>query len=124
MSREDEEQPLRRRSSDSRPPSAWQDPKTWVSILGVLLTLMITVCTFIWGQLATLNGNVQALNNSMIETRSKQGEKISTLEDKQRTTDAKLDKFITDQNAYNYDQVKMLTKITTQLGMRDQAKEK
>lgn len=99
------------------PAGVWQDPKTWVSILGVLLTIMITVSSFAWNQLTMLNANVQALNNSMIETRTKQAEQIKTLEEKQRATDQKLDTFINNQNAYNYDQGKMLTRIQTQINM-------
>ena len=96
-------------------PSAWQDPRTWVSILGLLLTLCVVVGGYISSQLSALNINVQALNNSMIETRTKQAEQIKTLEDRLH----KLEDAQRDQSAYNYDQGKMLTRIQERMNMKE-----
>lgn len=43
-----------RRNGDDRRTSTWQDPKLWVSILGLLLTLCIVIGTYIASQLNTL----------------------------------------------------------------------
>lgn len=75
----------RERDSSSAVPrtSAWQDPRTWVSILGLLLTISLFVLGMIASQLGSINTAVQAIRDSSIESRTKIGsleERMSKME--------------------------------------------
>lgn len=53
-------------------PSAWQDPRTWMTLCGLLLAFLGFIAT----QLAAINGGIQSLRESMAQ----KTEQIQTLQ--------------------------------------------
>lgn len=100
------------------PPSAWQDPRLWVSICGALLTIAIFISGLLLSRLSTLDTNIQVLTQTQIKTATQQTEEIKNLRDRLDETRAKLNTFETNQNAYNYNLNGSLTAIKTELQVR------
>jgi septal ring factor EnvC (AmiA/AmiB activator) len=121
-----------RRSGDDRresappvavkPPSAWADPRTWISICGILLTICLAIGGFIASKLSSIDSAMQHLLVSQTETTTRQTEQINQLREKQAEFQGKLDKTIADQTAYNYDLMKQLTAIKTEMSIRNGGK--
>lgn len=134
---EDQGQHPRRRSSDrERPdyddtqrvypptpaaPGAWQDPKTWMTLFGLLLTicgLLLTVtiwtATRMLEEIKGVNASIAALDRSASNSFTLQGRDIKYLTDDQARTWA----FLRDQNAYNFNMNKAMTEMVTTMRMR------
>lgn len=103
-----------RRESD-KPPSAWQNPGLWVSILSLLLTICIIIGGFVSKQLSDLHSDMTSLTISTTRTNTQQAEEIKTLQLQMAEEKAERKKEHEDQNAYNYDLNGKLIKITTKL---------
>jgi len=103
-------------------PSPWSDPRLWVSITGVLLTICLTIGGFIASKLSSIDSAMQHLLVSQTETTTRQTEQIATLQRQQAEQKAQSDKDRADQTAYNYDLMKQLTQIKTAMSIHDGGK--
>jgi len=102
-----------RRETD-KPPGVWQDPKTWMTAFGLLLTLTLWISTRVLDEIKTINSNITTLNLTTAKTLTAQDSEIKHLTKQQDLESA----FIRDQNAYNNNVVKTLTEIVTTMKLR------
>lgn len=98
--------------------SALSDPRFWLSVLGFLWVLTSAVTTSIWSKLNSIDSTVQA---SSVQSAA-EGQKRVEMERRLSSLETRVATDERDQNAYNYDQGKMMTKIQTQIGMNKDGK--
>jgi hypothetical protein len=120
-----EEQQSDRRSGDDRraspqeqaakSPSAWSDPRTWVSICGILLTICMAIGGFLMAKLSSIEAAMQALLISTTVTTTQHNERISQLQADNAKLHAQIDKMMADQTAYNFDLSKQMTIVNERL---------
>lgn len=103
-----------RRERESAKPSAWSDPRTWMTLCGLLLSVCVIIGSFISKQLSDLHADLQKLNDTQIRTFTEQGKDIGYLKDFQKATRDDL----RDQNAYNLNMSRFGTEIVTILRQR------
>lgn len=103
------------------PPTAWQDPKTWMTLFGILLTicgLLLSVTIFIAGrmldQMTKMNANVSALTLTTSNGFVGYDKDIKYLNIKLAEQSA----FLRDQNAYNFNMNKVVTEMATTMRLR------
>jgi hypothetical protein len=93
----------------------WRDPRLYVSLLAVLLTLCIGVLGFIWAQLAAINATMQ----TMVVSNSRQGVEIETLKNDMR----EIKKEVSDQekreNDYHFNLSNRLKGVEVEIKMKD-----
>lgn len=120
-----EDQNPERRSGDDRrttlpeqpikPPSAWSDPRTWVSICGLLLTICVTIGGFLIAKLSSIEAAMQALLVNTTITTTKHDERIAQLQADSAKLHAQVDKMVADQTAYNFDLSRQMTIVNERL---------
>lgn len=101
--------------------SAFNDPRFWVSVTAVLLTLTLFVLTLIANQLTSINAKMETSNVA----NGRQDERVKVLEDENREQridikalqKANVDRAERDSD-YRYTIGKDLTEIKTRLGMK------
>lgn len=101
--------------------SAWADPKTWISILGLLLTILILVGGVIANQLRALNAAQSELNASVhhmeltqAQTNTHNADLIGQLVEAQARNDRKFE----NQDAYNFGVNKTITEVVTTMKLK------
>lgn len=95
-------------------PSAWQDPRTWVSILGILLTILVVIGTFISAQLSSIHADINTLTVAQTANTTRQAEQIREIQERQR----KQETDTINQTAYNLHMSEKLTEIRAILQTR------
>lgn len=96
--------------------SGWRDPRLYVGILSVLLTVFLWLANRVSSQLETISTSVQAI----AVANSKQTEQIATLQRAYDKLEARVTTDETTQNAYNNQQAVLLTQINTKLNMMNE----
>lgn len=101
--------------------SAWADPKTWIAIISVLLTILIYVGSVISRQLTDMNNNQKETNAHLQKMEVEQGktnthndDEIAHLKDGVQRLRTGMD----NQDAYNFGMNKAVTEMATTLRMR------
>lgn len=87
-----------RRESD-RQQSPWNDPRLWVAVCGIMLTIVLALLGFISSQLAQINASVKATNDAVLIVTTKQEADNKSIEDRVKKLE---DAVTTQQQAYNY----------------------
>lgn len=107
----DEERDERRSGTDRRSHSGWSDPKTWVSIVAVLLSIVIALSGYLAATLSTIKDNVQTI----VVSTAKQEEKMKAVEDRVK----KLEDFeSTQREAYNFNFTTRLAVVEAKTGVK------
>lgn len=101
-----------RRNEDK--PSAWTDPRFWVTILGLLLTVLIFVASLLLKQMDAIHAELKTLSDNQIRATTSQGSDIGNLKDYRTETQNNF----REQTAYNLGMSKSMTEITTTLKLR------
>lgn len=79
--------------------SPWNDPRTWVGICALMLTILSALLGFISTQLAQINASIKSTNDAVLIVTTKQTGDNKSLEDRV----AKLENAVTtQQQAYNF----------------------
>lgn len=120
----DDTQPVRyiERGEDRRsPPSTWQDPKTWMTLFGlmlsacaILLTATLWIASKMLEEIKTVNSNITNLTLSTSNSFTAQGINIDNLKREQAEQRA----YMRDQNAYNFNVNKAMTEMATTMRLR------
>lgn len=112
---------VRRRSSGRRSedkPSAWTDPRFWVTILGSILGLVLTSSLFLASlllkQMDAIHTDIKHISDTQIQVTTAQGGDIAHLNTYQTQTQNNF----REQTAYNLGMSKSMTEITTTLKLR------
>lgn len=115
-----ERQGYGRRETD-RPPSVWQDPKTWMALFGVLLTGCAILLTFtLWvatrmlDEIKGINSSIHRMELTTSNSFTAQGGEISQLIKQQNIEST----FMREQNAYNFNVNKAMTEVVTTLRLK------
>lgn len=100
--------------------SAWQDPRTWVSILGVMLMLLLTTLGYIVSVLTSINTSVQQTGTAVTIVTTKQEMDSKSFSDRI----VKLENAVTtQQQAYNYNMTTRLANVEAKLSVKSTPKE-
>lgn len=94
--------------------SAWADPKTWISILGLLLTILILVGSVIASQLRELNASMHHMEVTQAQTNTHNADLIGQLIEAQARNDRKFE----NQDAYNFGVNKAMTEMSTTMRLK------
>jgi len=108
-------------SSERAKPSAWSDPRTWMTLFGLMLTvcgLLLTATIWIASrmleEIKSVNNNIANLTLTTSNSFTSQGSDIRHLTEEQSQTRASL----RDQNAYNFNMHGAVVEMATTLKMR------
>lgn len=113
-----------RRESDHKP-SPWVDPRLWASVLGLFLTIVMGLLSYISSQLASVNADVKAMNAYVKAT----NDAVLVVTTKQAADDealrervAKLESAVaTQQQAYNFNFTTRLAVVESRAGIKPPA---
>src|SRR5688572_19740161 len=81
MDDERRSEPPGRRDSDA-PKSAWNDPRFWLSVLGIILTIVLTLLAYITNQLAAINAYQKSTNDAVLIVTTKQAADAKSIEER------------------------------------------
>ena len=95
-------------------PGAWQDPRTWMQLMSLLLAICALVGGFVAAQLSQIHGTLQTI----IEDKARKTEQVEQLQKQVEKLESKIIKVEGDQTAYNFNLKSDLVEIKTQLKMR------
>lgn len=108
-----------RRESDAKA-SAWNDPRFWLSVLGIILTIVLTLLAYITNQLAAINAYQKSTNDAVLIVTTKQAADNKSLEDRV----AKLENATTiQQSAYNFNFTTRLAVVEAKAGVKPKGEE-
>lgn len=100
--------------------SVWNDPRLWVSICGVLLTLVLFTVGFVAAQLSSIKDSVQSSRDAITVVTTRQATENEALRDRV----SKLENFMTiQQQAYNYNVTTRLAVVEAKNGIKPPSKE-
>lgn len=95
--------------------SAWQDPRTWVSVLGILLTIALAILGFIASQLASINQSVQSTRDAvLIVTTRQEADNKSLTERVQKLENA----MVAQEKGFNFNFTTRLAGVEAQLKVK------
>jgi hypothetical protein len=108
-----------RRESDSKP-SAWNDPRFWLSVLGIILTIVLTLLAYITNQLAAINAYQKSTNDAVLIVTTKQAADNKSIEERV----SKLENAVTtQQQAYNFNFTTRLAVVEAKAGVKPKGDE-
>lgn len=79
-------------------PSPWADPRLWISVMALLLTVALYLLTSIYTKLQSIDVAVQG----MVKTNAEQGVKVENLKDDMRDVKGRMSKVESDLKDYNF----------------------
>lgn len=94
--------------------SAWADPKTWISILGLLLTVLIFVGSVIASKLSDLSVTVHHMEIAQTQTNTHTADVLGQLVEEKARNDRRFE----NQDAYNFAVNKAMTEMATTMKLR------
>jgi len=103
-----------RRDSDAKT-TAWSDPRFWLSVLGVILTIVLTLLAYITNQLAAINAYQKSTNDAVLIVTTKQAADNKSMEERV----SKLENAMTAQlQAYNFNFTTRLAVVEAKAGVK------
>ena len=99
-------------------PGAWQDPRTWMQLMSLLLAICALVGGFVAAQLSQIHGTLQTI----IEDKARKTEQVERLKTDISEEKTERKKEHDDQMAYNFTLKADLIKVQTQLALEKERK--
>jgi hypothetical protein len=104
--------------------SVWNDPKLWVSVCGLLLTLVLTAFTFLNSKLSSIDSSLQSTRDLVLVVQTRQESERATADAKTAAIIERLSKVETavdtQQRAYNFHFSNRLAAVEAKNGIKPQ----
>lgn len=105
-----------RRSGVERRGSGWNDPRTYIAILGIILAICTTILGYIASQLQDIRTSVQIV----LTDTNRQDERLKALQDRVGKLESDMN---TQMKAYNFNFSTRLAKVEAKAGIKQPVKD-
>lgn len=105
------------RAMADRRESAWSDPRLWVSVGAVALTIVLAVLGYIAALLSSISASVQTTRDAVIVVTTRQEKDSEALRERLVKVEAAVS---TQEKAYNFNFTTRLAKVEAVLGIKSE----
>lgn len=107
--------------------SVWSDPRLWVSVCSILLTLVLALVTFLVAKLSAFDTSLQSTRDLVLIVQTRQDAERAASTAKDQALEARLARvesmLATQQQAYNFNFSTRLAGVEAKLGIKHPDKE-